>query len=241
MDRFAEISLKPFVPRLTARSALSPEEREAVLSLPTRRIDLHPRQNFVHINEEASYSCYVASGLVGRFAQDAEGLRQITAFHIPGDVADLHFVVRPLGISGLTALSTAVILRIPDVAIRQLATGYPALAEAFWRDCMLDAAVLHAMGCERRQARCAHILCEMSIRYGEDREVLPRYESPATQDQLADACGLTSVHVNRSLKILRNEGLVTIRRSAVEIHDREQLASAGLLACLCGSAPQAAD
>jgi DNA-binding transcriptional regulator LsrR (DeoR family) len=67
----------------------------------------------------------------------------------------------------------------------------------------------------------------MSIRYGEDREVLPRYEFPATQDQLADACGLTSVHVNRSLKVLRNEGPVTIRRSAVEIHDREQLASAG--------------
>lgn len=91
---------------------LSPEEWEAVLSFPTHRIDLHPRQDFVHINEEASYSCYVASGLVGSFAQNAEDLRQIAAFHIPGDVADLHSVVRLVGIGGLTALSNAVILRI---------------------------------------------------------------------------------------------------------------------------------
>jgi CRP-like cAMP-binding protein len=223
--------LSLFVERLTARSILSEEEKLGVLGLPTSLVRLRARQDFVHLNEEVAHSCYVASGLVARVGQTATGLRQITAFHVPGDVPDLNSTVRPVGVGGLTALCEATILRIPHHAIRTLLARYPAIAEAFWRDTMLDAAILMqwVINVGRRDARTrlAHLFCEMSIRFGGDRQVLLNYEFPVTQEQLGDAAALTSVHVNRSLKALRDQGLLTIRSGIVRIHDWNALARMG--------------
>lgn len=224
--------LQLFVDRLTARSVLTVEEQQAILALPTHRTELRAKQDFVHDgDEEVTHSSFIASGLVGRFGQTVTGARQITAFHIPGDMADLHSAVRPVGVGGLTALYDTTILHVPHAAIRRLAAHYPAVAEAFWRDCMLDAAILMqwVVNVGRRDARTriAHILCEMSIRFGGDRQILLDYPFFATQDQLADAVALTNVHVNRSLKALRTEGLATFRHGAVEIHDWKRLAEVG--------------
>ena len=224
-------TLHAFVDRLLVRSILGNEEQEAILALSTHPIQARAKQDFVHINEEASYSCFIASGLVGRFGQAATGARQITALHIPGDMADLHSVVRPVGAGGMTALSDATILRIPHKAIRTIAAAYPAIAEAFWRDCMLDAAVLVQwvvnVGPRDARTRLAHIFCEMAIRSGGDREVLADYAFPITQEQLADAAALTPVHVNRSPQALRRQGLVTMRHGRVQIDDWEGLARVG--------------
>lgn len=231
MHRSAENDLQRFVDRLTCRSILTEEEKQAVLALPTHALSVRARQDFVHINEETTYSSFIASGLVGRFGQTASGARQFTAFHIPGDMVDLHSAVRPIGLGGLTALCDTTILRIPHVAIRSLAAQFPAIAEAFWRDSLLDAAILMqwVINVGRRDARTriAHVFCEMSIRYGQNREVLPKFALPITQEQLGDATALTSVHVNRSLRALRNDGLVTMRRGAVRIEDWDQLAKTG--------------
>jgi CRP-like cAMP-binding protein len=128
---------------------------------------------------------------------------------------------RPVGVGGLNALCETTILRVPYVAIRSLAASYPAIAEAFWRDCMLDEAVLMqwVVNVGRRDAhtRLAHILCEMAIRTGQDREVLLDYAFPVTQEQLGEAAALTSVHTNRTLK--RLSGLVTLRSGNVQICD----------------------
>jgi CRP-like cAMP-binding protein len=223
--------LQLFLDRLTERSFLTDEEQQAILTLPNHLIEVRSKQDFVHINEEIPYSCLIVTGMAGRVGQTVAGARQITAFHIPGDMADLHSAVRPVGIGGLTALCDTTILRVPHTAIRQLAARYPAVAEAFWRDCMLDAAVLMqwVVNVGRRDARTriAHILCEMSIRSGGDREVVLDYAFPVTQEQLADAAALTGVHVNRSLKSLRNEELVTIKGGRVQIHDWERLTEVG--------------
>lgn len=231
MSRSNDSDLQLFVDRLTARSVLDAEERQAILALRTHRLDLKARHDFVHENEESSYCCLIVAGLVGRFGQLNSGVRQITAFHIPGDMADLHSVVRPIGIGGLHALTDATILRVPHDAIRAMAARYPAIAEALWRDCMLDAAILMqwVVNVGRRDARTrlAHIFCEMAIRYGENRDVLTEYAFPVTQEQLGEAAALTGVHVNRSLKMLRESGLVTTSRGIVQIHDWQRLVKVG--------------
>jgi CRP-like cAMP-binding protein len=221
--------LQPFINRLTVRSVLTDEEQHGILALPTHPIRLSAKQDFVHINEVSTYCCFIASGMVGRFGQTREGARQTTAFHIPGDMVDLHSAVRPVGIGGLNALCETIILRVPHTEIRALAARFPAVAEAFWRDCMLDAAVLMqwVVNIGRRDARTrlAHILCEMAIRSGEDREILCDYALPVTQEQLADAAGLTSVHVNRSLKALSD--VVSLKGGRAQIHDWAALAELG--------------
>ena len=89
---------------------------------------------------------------------------------------------------------------------------------------MVDASILATwvlnVGCRSGGARLAHLLCEMAVRYaliGRGRDL--RFDMPATQLQLAECTGMTSVHLNRMMKELRNRGLVRTRPPAVEILD----------------------
>ncbi len=161
-----------------------------------------------------------------------DGSRQITAFHIAGEMADLYSAVWQPGIRCLTALCDTVALGIPRIALRSLTRRYPAIAEAFWRDCGLDAEILMqwAVNVGRKTAvsRIAHILCEMAWRYaGAERGPLCAYTLPIVQQQLADATAITAVHVNRSLRSLRNAGIVTFRSGNVNIHSWKELAYVG--------------
>lgn len=229
MRHALKANLELFVKRLLVRSILSDEEQQAILALPVHIVELRKKQDFVHIDEESTYACFVLAGLVGRFGQTSNGLRQFTRFHVPGDVADLHSTVRPIGIGGLNAICDTTILRVPHFAIRTLAARYPAIAEAFWRDCMLDTAVLMQwlinVGRRDARARLAHILCEMAVRSGQDQQIVLEYAFPVTQEQLGDATALTSVHVNRSLKAL--DSVTTLKSGHVQIHDWDKLARIG--------------
>ena len=224
-------NLERFVDRLTRRSILTAQEREAIRKLPAHAAQVHSNRDFVQLGEQLDHSCLVVAGYVGRFEQNSSGMRQITALHIPGDMADLHSVVQPEATSALQALSTATILRIPHSAIRTTAADFPAIAEALWRDCMVDAAVLAqwVLNVGRRDAKCrmAHLLCEIATRPG----VAPAkgevsFPFPVTQTQLADVTGLTAVHVNRTIQALRRDGLADIRVNA-RIFDWDALVAAG--------------
>jgi CRP-like cAMP-binding protein len=231
MSRSENASLQLFVGRLALRSVLTEVEKQAILGLPTHEHRITAKTDFVRVSEEVAFGCFIASGLVARFGQTLAGARQITAFHIAGDMADLHAAVRPIGVGGLTALCDTTILRIPHDAIRATAARHPAIAEALWRDCMVDAAILMQwvmnVGHRNAQTRLAHILCEMAIRMSGDRDVLLDYRFPITQEQLGEASGMTSVHVNRTLMTLRAHGLVTLKGGHVRIHDWAALAEVG--------------
>ncbi|WP_260597179.1 Crp/Fnr family transcriptional regulator [Sphingomonas endolithica] len=225
----AKASLQPFVDRLTIRSILNEEERQAILALPTQEVLLRSRLDYLHVNEETSHAALVVSGMIARFGQTSDGARQLTAFHLPGDMADLLSAVRPIGIGGMNALCETVILRVPHAAIRALAARYPSIAEALWRDCMLDAAILMEwvvnVGRRNAQTRIAHIFCEMAIRAGHNRKAVQEYAFPVTQEQLGDAASLTGVHVNRTLRALRD--VVTLINGTVRIHDWAKLTRVG--------------
>lgn len=224
--------LQRFLRRLTSRSILTDEEQQAILSLPTEAEQVRSNRDFVALGETVDHSCLVVTGMVGRFDQTAEGNRQITAVHIPGDMADLHSVVQPTVTSALQALSVSTIYRIPHSAIRAAAARFPAIGEALWRDCVVDASVLSEwvvnVGRRDARSRIAHLFCEVATRLG----VAPArgeivFEFPITQAQLADATGLTAVHVNRTLMAFRREGAMTVRGFTVRIHDWQALAEAG--------------
>lgn len=231
MSDTASASLQLFIDRLTSRSVLSDEERQAILSLPTRTGRIEANHDFVRIGERVDHCCLIVDGMMGRFGQTLEGARQITALHLPGDVADLHSVVRPVGTSAIQALCTSTVLRISHDELRKVAARFPAVAEAFWRDCMVDAAVLSqwVVNVGRRDAktRIAHLFCEMAVRTGDDSTPQLTYHFPITQAQLADASGLTSVHVNRTLQTLRQDGLVDLRARTIRIPDWDSLAELG--------------
>ncbi|WP_260597787.1 Crp/Fnr family transcriptional regulator [Sphingomonas endolithica] len=215
--------------RLTNRSVLTEEERHAILAMPAEEYSIPSKRDYLRCNQSTTYACLVVSGMLGRFGQTSDGVRQITAFHIPGDMADLLSAVRPAGIGGLTTLCDTVLLRVPHSAIRAVVARYPAVAEALWRDCMFDAAIMMEwvvnVGRRNAASRVAHIFCEMALRSGSNREPSTEYAFPVTQEQLGDACSLTGVHVNRTLKALRE--VVALKDGVVHIHDWARLTSVG--------------
>ena len=219
-------SLQPFLDRLTSRSDLTRIEQDAVLSLPAHAIQTNRDQDFVRLGERVDHASFVVAGLVGRFDQVSDGQRQITALYIPGDMPDLFSVVQPTPTSAIQALSTATILKIPHRALREVARQYPALAEAFWRDCAVDAMIiaqwLVSLGRRNSVGRLAHLFCEMAVRVRGHDGAAAKYPLPMTQAHLADAMGITSVHVNRSLMSLRHIG-VTFRGGVVRIADWQSL------------------
>jgi CRP-like cAMP-binding protein len=226
------VTLQRFVNRLASRSVLTDNEKAALLGLDGDIKALAAHRDLVPFGQVVSHSCLLIDGLVGRFGQNAEGQRQITCLHIPGDMADLVSVVSPKTGWGLAALAPSTVLRVPHARLRDLAANHPGIAEAFWRDSVADGSIFSewVVNVGRRNAitRLAHVFCELAIR-SENAECGDRtsYPLPLTQGDLGDTTGLTPVHVNRVLRELREQSLVELRSGTVTIHDWNQLVSVG--------------
>ena len=224
--------LQPFLDKLVSRSKLGPAERQAILDLPSSPQQIQTNRDFVHLGERVHHACFVVAGLVGRFGQNRNGNRQITAVHIPNDMVNLHSVVASEACSALQALSVTTILRVPHEALRTAARRYPAIAEAFWRECVVDAAVLAEwivnVGRRDAKSRLAHLLCEIACRVnGPGRNRPSEVMFPATQNHIADMTGLTPVHVNRSLRALRDDNVVEVHGGRIHILDWDRLVDIG--------------
>ncbi len=74
--------LQRFLDRLTSRSMLSGEERQAILDLPSHAEQVRSNRDFAPLGVKVDHACLIVAGLAGRFGQNSEGNRQITA--IPG-------------------------------------------------------------------------------------------------------------------------------------------------------------
>ena len=103
---------------------------------------------------------------------------------------------------------------------------------AMWKDTLVDGSIFREwianVGRRDASTRLAHVLCEFALRLklaglGEQTS----YELPMTQDQLADAVGLTAVHVNRTLQSLERQKLISRTQRSVSIGDWQRLADAG--------------
>ena len=224
--------LQPFLDRLTNRSRLNEAEQQAILGLPTQLLQVDAHRDFVALGKVVDHVSVVAKGVVARFGQNADGERQITALHIAGDAPDLHTVVVPSDTVPLQALSKTAILRVPHVALRAVAARYPAVAEAFWRHCSIDAAITArwVVNVGRRDAktRLSHLLCEIAVRCNADAsEGEVTFPFPLTQTHLSDATGMTAVHVNRSLKALAAQGFVTLSGRMAHIPNWQRLVERG--------------
>lgn len=191
-----------------------------------------PQVDFVLQGEEVEHACLIVKGLAGRFGRNSEGARQITCLYLPGDMGDLPSVVSPKAGWGLVALTGTTILCVAHADLRRITAMHPGLAEAFWRDCVADGSIFSewVVNVGRRDAitRIAHLLCEMAIRSEQaghgDR---CSFALPLTQADLGDATGLTSVHVNRTLRELRTRSAVTFHKGRVTVPDWDELVSIG--------------
>jgi CRP-like cAMP-binding protein len=222
----------PLVRKLDSIFHLSAEERGALESLPMQVTELKTDQDIVRQGDRPSRCCLMLEGFACTYQVTGEGKRQIMAFHIAGDIPDLQSLHLKVLDNSLCTITHAKVGFIQHEAVRDLCLRYPRTAGALWRATLIDASVFRAWMANigRRDAfnRIAHILCEHVVRMravglaqGDECQV------PITQNELADALGLTPVHVNRVLQDLRAAGLFTLKGGVLSILDWERLKETG--------------
>ena len=224
-------SLITLVRKLQSIAPLSPDEQQAVLDLPVTIRVVRARHDIVREGDRPSQCCFLLTGWACRYKLLDEGRRQITAFHVAGDALDLQSLYLSVMDHGVASLTTATLAFIPHDAVCAVVDRFPGLARAFRCDALIDAAIFQewVANIGRRSAfqRLSHLLCEMytkqeAVGLAQDH----RCDLPVTQVDLADATGLTDVHVNRTLKEMKNKDLITTMGRGVSINNWQGLTTA---------------
>jgi CRP-like cAMP-binding protein len=224
--------LDVMVRKLQQWRPLGEDDQNALRGLPYRLIQLRPQEYIVREGDKPQNSCVMVSGFSFRHKIAGNGGRQIFSIHMKGDLADLQNSLLGTADHNLQALTHVEAALIPVAAIQDIAFTRPAIGRAMWYETLVDASIFRewTLNVGRRDARsrAAHMLCEFALRL-EKAELGERcdYELPMTQEQLADALGLTSVHTNRTLMGLGGEGLIERHQRAVRIVDWPGLMKVG--------------
>jgi len=210
----------------------SADERAILENAISETRTLRAGQVAVRQGKPVEWSTLLVHGMMTRHVDGADGRRHLVAVHVPGDFVDLHaYALKKLD-HDVAALTDATVAIVPHAAIKSIQAECPELARRLWFSTLLDAAIhrqwIYRLSSLDARQRVAHFLCEMNARLlaiGESDGA--SYELPMTQSDLGEVCSLTSVHVNRVLRQLREANLCTARSLRIDIHDLKGLAAAG--------------
>lgn len=218
--------------KLESIFALSEAEKQAIKDLPITTTDIKAHQDIVKLGDSPSQCCLVIEGFASIYKDTIEGKRQILALHIPGDMPDLQSLhLQVLDIS-IASISPCKLGFIQHEDLRRICDNYPRLTAAFWRETLVHASIFREWLVNNGQrvgyARIAHLICELMVRLkAVDLVKENTFGMPVSQAELAEATGMTPVHMNRVLQALRAEGLINAERNYVKVHDWEALKDAG--------------
>jgi CRP-like cAMP-binding protein len=220
------------VRKLRGRWPLSAADVAAIQRLPVQLRSVPAQTVIVAEGDRPTQSFLLLEGFAGRSKATNSGRRQFLSFHVPGDIPDLQCVYLQVMDHDVTALAPCSIAYIAHVHLRELIRERPEVANALWCDTLIDAAIFREwiLNVGRRPAdeRMAHLFCEIVQRLdGAGLGERGCYELPLTQTELADALGLSAVHVNRVLQEIRGRGLVEFHRSTLLIRDAAGLRQLG--------------
>lgn len=211
--------------------ALTDAERAAVHAACAHETSIPTGSDMARDGDRPGFSTVLLEGWACRYKIAGNGKRQIMCFHLPGDWVDIHsYFIRTMDHS-VRAVTDCRVAQIPHLRVRQLLGEHPRLAQLIWHQTMLDSSVFREwvlnLGARRADQRLAHLLCEVRTRLNELGMINGEaFELPLNQVDLADCIGVSTVHLNRVLQLLRKRGLVSIGRRTVTITDWQGLVSA---------------
>jgi CRP-like cAMP-binding protein len=217
-----------FARKLGAFVALSEEEFAALDRLHGRRKQFAAGRDIVHQGQVNQPAYILASGWVCSYKLLSGGTRQIVDFQIPGDFLGLRSVLFRTADHNIEPVTRVEASEVLASDLLENFAKTPRLATAvLWAASRDEAMVVeHLVGIGRRDAkeRTAHFLLELGARLKlVGLGTTLGYACPLSQYLLADSMGLSAVHVNRVLRELREDGLVTFQHGKVDIHDLDRL------------------
>lgn len=221
-------ALAGLIRKLERLTDLDEADRGSVAGLAHRLETVPTGTLLVREGSNTSECCLLVDGYACRHKTTSDGGRQIVSFHMRGDIVDVQHLLLPRADHNAETISEATIAWIPADALKRIAWERPRVGEGLWRDSLIDASIFREwvlnVGRRDAKARIAHMLCEFVARAQALGLGSPeRFTLPMTQEQIADATGLTTVHVNRMLRALSDEGIITRQRREVQIADWDQM------------------
>jgi CRP-like cAMP-binding protein len=214
------------------RDRLSAEDL-AVLEAAVERVEVYPARKVVsRRGDRMRYSTLLIEGYMCRYMDARDGYRQLLSYQVPGDFVDLHGYPTKHIDHDIGAITEATVALVPHERLDAIMASHPRLAAQLWFSTMLDSALhrewVFRMGRLDAAGRIAHFLSEAHCRmHAVDRSAGGSFDLPLTQQDLGETTGLTSVHVNRVLRRLREDGLALVSRGKAQILDVAALARLG--------------
>jgi CRP-like cAMP-binding protein len=210
--------------KLSTFLRLSKDELKCLADLQRNPLNVRRGQQLTREGQTGHKAFVLQDGWACSFKTLPDGGRQIISFPIAGDIVGLRSVLLRTADHSFSALTDAVVNAVDGKHVMRCVTEYPRLGAALlWAASRDEAMVVeHLVNIGRRSAleRTAHFFMELAERLslvGLATEA--EFRCPLSQFVLADALGLTSIHVNRTLRQLRERKLLTVRRGVVTIHD----------------------
>lgn len=226
MDR--ETVLASLLRRLNTVSQLEPADIDAINSLPIAVRHWEGGRAIVSEGERPKECCLIIEGFCIRSKTTIPGGRQILSIHIPGEIPDLQSLHLHMMDHDLITLVPSTLGFISHTALLALTHARPNVADALWRDTLIDAAIFREcivnVGQRPAPARLAHVVLELRRRLAVTNQAeSAAIEFPLTQEQIGEALGITPVHANRIIKQLRQDGIVDVGKGRVQVLDEAKL------------------
>ena len=223
MPSMAIIGMQASVP--PEMLAADVERVNLIGSIPHQLMTMVNGEDIFHEGEKVSHTCLLLDGWACRYKTLADGRRQIIGFVLPGDLCSSWAASEGAMQHGVRALSPVRMAKVDRSVVLGRLEQHSALVDRLRVTASQEHTILGAwllnMGQRKAPERIAHLFCELATRMHKIglQKADGGYDVPLTQMDLADALGLTSVHVNRVLQKLRDRGFIDFRRGVLSIRD----------------------
>jgi CRP-like cAMP-binding protein len=202
------------------------EELQALVAMLSVKKGIRRGEDIITAGSSPHYSTVLLQGLACRYKIFENGRRQIFTFQYPGDFCDGHSYVLAAQDHSVSALTECSVGIIPHKDIERITAKFPNLGLALWRDTMIESSIFREwllnVGQRPALERIAHLLCEQIVRL--EAIGINGGSIPMTQVDLADAAGLSTVHMNRTIQDLRQLGVLMKNSRTIAVAHRDRLA-----------------
>jgi CRP-like cAMP-binding protein len=214
--------------KLEAFTRLSADDKAAIAQLGRNVRFVDARSDLIAEGDKPRFVHLVLDGWASRYKTLPDGKRQIVGLFVPGDFCDVNVHILKYMDHSIAAITRLKVAMITPEEMSALGEERPRIVQALWWHELVTASIQREwtlnLGQRSAYERLGHLLVELYLRLKTvGRAHDGRCDFPLTQNDLAEATGLTAVHVNRTLQELRRDGLIELERKQLRIVDLERL------------------
>lgn len=213
-----------FINKIKRLADCGPDAIQALRTLEIDANEIGRRRDILVAGYSPDFLYVMLEGWAARYSLRADGSRRITGFLLPGDFCGIHAVCHCPMDHSIVAITKCVVGKIPLEQMQRLTARHPAIDQALWRAKLGEEAILRTwlIAADDALHSLSHLFCELfhrsKVAGSRDEEVLVL---PITQEDIGDALNLTSIHVNRTIRRMREMGLIDTSKREIRILDPE--------------------